>query len=97
MTSEQAIYPYTPSLLMVVITPFLFFDSMTLVRELHTTFIDNMPSTGRWDAFNLKLNGQLQDSNLLVIHISNVVHLHAIDIELGHRLAKCQCWVSRYQ
>ncbi|KAJ8586394.1 hypothetical protein M405DRAFT_795639 [Rhizopogon salebrosus TDB-379] len=71
MTSEQAIYPYMPSLLMVVITPFLFFDSMTLVRELHTTFIDNMPSTGRWDAFNLKLNGQLQDSNLLATVLLN--------------------------
>jgi len=66
MTSVQTVYPYTPPLSMVILAPFLFLDPLTFVQELHTIFIDNMPSSERWDALNLKLNGRLQDGTLLV-------------------------------
>jgi hypothetical protein len=50
----------------MIIAPLLFLDPMALVRELHTIFVDNTPSSERWNTFNLNLNGQLQDSTLLV-------------------------------
>ncbi|KAG1748263.1 uncharacterized protein EDB91DRAFT_1112981 [Suillus paluster] len=71
LTFEQTVHPYTPSLLIVVLAPFLFLDPLALVRELHTTFIDNTPSSERWNAFNAKLNGQLQDSTLLATVLLN--------------------------
>jgi hypothetical protein len=80
-----------------MVAPFLFLDPVALVRELHTIFVDNTPSSERWNAFNLNLNGQLQDSTLLV---DLFVHYHtapATDVEPGYCLIECQCWVSRYQ
>lgn len=82
---------------MIVLAPLLFFEPMSQVRELHQTFVDAMPSSERRNAFNLKLNGQLQDSNLLVSLTFNMAHSHAIDLKLGHCIAQCQCRVSRYQ
>ncbi|KAG1860663.1 hypothetical protein DFJ58DRAFT_778417 [Suillus subalutaceus] len=68
---EQTVHPYAPSLLIVIIAPLLFLDPMALVRELHTIFVDNMPSSDRWNTFNLNLNGQLQDSTLLATVLLN--------------------------
>jgi hypothetical protein len=94
---EQTIHPYTPSLLIVIMAPFLFLDPVALVRELHTIFVDNTPSSERWNAFNLNLNGQLQDSTLLVNILIHCRAAPATDVEPGYCLAQCQCWVSRYQ
>jgi hypothetical protein len=65
---EQVVHgwEYSPSLLMLTLAPLLFLDPMNQVQELHRIFVDNIASTSRWDAFTLKLKGQLQDSNLLV-------------------------------
>ncbi|KAG2156819.1 uncharacterized protein EDB93DRAFT_869500 [Suillus bovinus] len=84
---EQTVHPYTPSLLIVTIAPFLFLDPMALVRELHTIFVDNTPSSDRWNAFNLNLNGQLQDSTLLatVLLNANVGFLAINSVDVGGR------------
>jgi hypothetical protein len=94
---EQTVHPYTPSLLIVMVAPFLFLDPVALVRELHTIFVDNTPSSERWNAFNLNLNGQLQDSTLLVDSFVHYRTAPATDVEPGYCLTQCQCWVSRYQ
>ncbi|OAX42623.1 hypothetical protein K503DRAFT_710268 [Rhizopogon vinicolor AM-OR11-026] len=84
---EQTVHPYAPSLLMVVLAPFLFFDPMTLIRELHTAFVDNMPSSERWKTFTLKWNGQLRESNLLatVLLNANVGFLAINSVDVGGR------------
>ncbi|OJA08912.1 hypothetical protein AZE42_07366 [Rhizopogon vesiculosus] len=56
---------YEPSILMVILAPILFLEPVTQVRELHQIFPDNTAHTSRWNALSLKLNGQLQNSNLL--------------------------------
>lgn len=68
---EQTVHgwAYKRSPLMVILTPFLFFDPVTQVRDLHKVFVDRIACTARWNAFSSKLNGQLQDSNLLVISL----------------------------
>lgn len=84
---EQTVHPYTPSLLIVMVAPFLFLDPVALVRELHTIFVDNTPSSERWNAFNLNLNGQLQDSTLLatVLLNANVGFLAINSVDAGGR------------
>ncbi|KAG1881084.1 hypothetical protein F4604DRAFT_1678717 [Suillus subluteus] len=84
---EQTVHPYAPSLLIVIIAPLLFLDPMALVRELHTIFVDNMPSSDRWNTFNLNLNGQLQDSTLLatVLLNANVGFLSISSVDAGGR------------
>lgn len=84
---EQTVHPYTPSLLIVAIAPFLFLDPVALVRELHTIFVDNTPSSERWNTFNLNLNGQLQDSTLLatVLLNANVGFLAINSVDVGGR------------
>ncbi|KAG1776360.1 hypothetical protein EV702DRAFT_1110101 [Suillus placidus] len=84
---EQTVHPYTPSLLIVIIAPFLFLDPVALVRELHTIFVDNTPSSERWNVFNLNLNGQLQDSTLLatVLLNANVGFLAINSVDVGGR------------
>ncbi|KAG2042683.1 hypothetical protein BDR03DRAFT_1088430 [Suillus americanus] len=84
---EQAVHPYAPSLLIVIIAPLLFLDPMALVRELHTIFVDNTPSSERWNTFNLNLNGQLQDSTLLatVLLNANVGFLSISSVDVGGR------------
>lgn len=56
-------YKLSPS--MVILAPFLFFDCVTQVYELNRVFVDEVACTARWNIFTSKLNGQLQDSNLL--------------------------------
>ncbi|KAG1812958.1 uncharacterized protein BJ212DRAFT_1483013 [Suillus subaureus] len=84
---DQTVHPYTPSLLIVIIAPLLFLDPMALVRELHTIFVDNTPSSERWNTFNLNLNGQLQDSTLLatVLLNANVGFLSINSVDAGGR------------
>lgn len=84
---EQTVHPYAPSLLIVMVAPFLFLDPMALVRELHTIFVDNTPSSERWNTFNLNLNGQLQDSTLLatVLLNANVGFLAISSVDTGGR------------
>ncbi|KAG2357344.1 hypothetical protein BDR07DRAFT_1420728 [Suillus spraguei] len=84
---EQTVHPYAPSLLIVAIAPFLFLDPVALVRELHTIFVDNTPSSERWNTFNLNLNGQLQDSTLLatVLLNANVGFLAINSVDVGGR------------
>ncbi|KAG0695926.1 hypothetical protein DFH29DRAFT_245741 [Suillus ampliporus] len=94
---EQTVHPYTPSLLIIILAPFLFFDPMALVRELHTTFVDNMPSSERWNAFNSKLNGQFQDSNLqaTVLLSANVSFLSINSVDAGGRSpTQIACYMS---
>jgi hypothetical protein len=57
---------------------------MALVRELHTIFVDNMPSSERWNAFNLNLNGQLQNSTLLANLLVYRRVVRATDTEPDH-------------
>lgn len=67
LSCEQTVHgwAYAPSMLMVVLAPLLFLEPVTQVRELHKIFTDHTVRTSRWNAFSLKLKGQLQDSNLL--------------------------------
>lgn len=65
-------WAYTPSLLMVVVAPFLFLDPMTQVQKLHRAFVDEIASTARWNALSSKLKGQLKDSNLLATVLLSV-------------------------
>ncbi|KAG1753613.1 uncharacterized protein EDB91DRAFT_1333047 [Suillus paluster] len=79
---EQTVHgwAYKRSPLMVILAPLLFFDPVTQVRDLHKVFVDKMACTARWNAFSSKLNGQLQDSNLLATVLLNAnVGFLAID------------------
>lgn len=82
-------WTYTPSLLMVVVAPFLFLDPMTQVQKLHKAFVDETPSTARWNALSLKLKRQLKDSNLLatVLLSVNVGFLDISTVDTGGRSA----------
>ncbi|KAG0695931.1 hypothetical protein DFH29DRAFT_953418 [Suillus ampliporus] len=84
---EQTVHPYTPSPLVIVLAPFLFFDPVVLVRDMHATFVDNMPSSERWNAFNLKLSAQFQDTNLqaTVLLGANVGFLAINSIDVSGR------------
>ncbi|KAG0697581.1 hypothetical protein DFH29DRAFT_811485, partial [Suillus ampliporus] len=70
---EQTVHgwAYKRSPLMVILAPLLFFDPVSQVRDLHKVFVDKMACTARWNAFSSKLNGQLQDSNLLATVLLN--------------------------
>jgi len=50
---------------MGILDTLLFFGPATQVQELHKIFADQIARTSRWNAFNSKLKGQLQDSNIL--------------------------------
>ncbi|KAG2134839.1 hypothetical protein DEU56DRAFT_738284, partial [Suillus clintonianus] len=79
---EQTVHgwAYKRSPLMVILAPLLFFDPVTQVRDLHKVFVDRIACTARWNAFSSKLNGQLQDSNLLATVLLNAnVGFLAID------------------
>lgn len=80
-------WAYTPSLLMVVVSPLLFLDPATQVQELHRAFVDEIASTARWNALSLKLKGRLQDSNLLatVLLNANVGFLAINSVDMGGR------------
>lgn len=82
-------WTYTPSLLMVVVAPLLFWDPMTQVQELHRVFVDEIASTARWNALSSKLQGRLQDSNLLatVLLNANVGFLAINSVDRGGRSA----------
>ncbi|KAG1826596.1 hypothetical protein EV424DRAFT_1598893, partial [Suillus variegatus] len=82
-------WAYTPSLLMVVVAPFLFLDPMTQVQKLHRAFVDETPSPARWNALSLKLKRQLKDSNLLatVLLSVNVGFLDISTVDTGGRSA----------
>ncbi|KAG1763473.1 hypothetical protein EDD22DRAFT_846404 [Suillus occidentalis] len=86
---EQTVHgwAYKRSPLMVILTPFLFFDPVTQVRDLHKVFVDRIACTARWNAFSSKLNGQLQDSNLLatVLLNANVGFLAIGSVDLNGR------------
>ncbi|KAG2155611.1 hypothetical protein DEU56DRAFT_724721 [Suillus clintonianus] len=56
---------YTPSLLLFVFAPLLFFEFETHITELHKIFADKIAYKPRWDAYSLKFRGQLNDSNLM--------------------------------
>lgn len=80
-------YKLSPS--MVILAPFLFFDCVTQVYELNRVFVDEVACTARWNIFTSKLNGQLQDSNLLatVLLTTNVGFLATNSIDKGGRSA----------
>ncbi|KAG2067988.1 hypothetical protein BDR04DRAFT_1210028, partial [Suillus decipiens] len=82
-------WTYTPSLLMVVVAPFLFLDPMTQVQELHRAFVDEVAISSRWNALSSKLKGRLQDSNLLatVLLNANVGFLAINSVDRGGRSA----------
>ncbi|KAG2119383.1 hypothetical protein DEU56DRAFT_124637 [Suillus clintonianus] len=73
LASEQTVHgwKYQRSPLMVILAPLLFFDPMTHIQELHKIFVDDIISMTRWNLFCSKLNGQLQDSNLLATVLLN--------------------------
>ncbi|KAG2117292.1 uncharacterized protein F5147DRAFT_307025 [Suillus discolor] len=82
-------WAYTPSLLMVVVAPFLFLDPMTQVQKLHRAIVDEIASTARWNALSSNLKGQLKDSNLLatVLLSVNVGFLDIGTVDTGGRSA----------
>lgn len=51
---------------MIVLAPLLFMAPVAHVRSLHRSFMDNIASSVEWADFIMKLNGQLQNLNLLV-------------------------------
>ncbi|KAL4079563.1 hypothetical protein J3A83DRAFT_4368328 [Scleroderma citrinum] len=56
---------YRPSKAMIILAPLLCMAPVAHVRSLHRSFVDNIASTVEWSGFITKLNGQLQNLNLL--------------------------------
>ncbi|KIJ61590.1 hypothetical protein HYDPIDRAFT_31195 [Hydnomerulius pinastri MD-312] len=56
---------YRPSKAMIVLAPLLCMAPIAHVRSLHMSFVDDIASTVEWNTFITKLNGQLQNLNLL--------------------------------
>lgn len=63
-------WSYKPSIYMTIFAPLLCMAPVAHVRSLHTSFVDDLASTSEWKIFITKLNGQLQNLNLLVSQIS---------------------------
>ncbi|KAF9225853.1 hypothetical protein BS17DRAFT_567815 [Gyrodon lividus] len=56
---------YRPSKAMIILAPLLCMAPIAHVRSLHMSFVDDIASTAEWNTFITKLNGQLQNLNLL--------------------------------
>ncbi|KAH7886921.1 hypothetical protein F5I97DRAFT_1829428 [Phlebopus sp. FC_14] len=56
---------YRPSTAMIILAPLLCMAPIAHVRSLHMSFVDDIASTVEWNTFITKLNGQLQNLNLL--------------------------------
>ncbi|KAG6330528.1 hypothetical protein ID866_8561 [Astraeus odoratus] len=65
---------YRPSKAMIMLAPVLCMAPVAHVRSLHRSFVDNIASTVEWNGFIAKLNGQLQNLNLLVSQFFAPVH-----------------------
>lgn len=63
-------WSYKPSIYMTIFAPLLCMAPVAHVRSLHTSFVDDLASTSEWKIFITRLNGQLQNLNLLVSRIS---------------------------
>ncbi|KAG1729140.1 hypothetical protein EDB19DRAFT_129991 [Suillus lakei] len=58
-------WSYKPSIYMTIFAPLLCMAPVAHVRSLHTSFVDDLASTSEWKIFITRLNGQLQNLNLL--------------------------------
>jgi hypothetical protein len=67
-------WSYKPSIYMTIFAPLLCMAPVAHVRSLHTSFVDDLASTSEWKIFITRLNGQLQNLNLLVSQISLSPH-----------------------
>ncbi|KIM70630.1 hypothetical protein SCLCIDRAFT_101274 [Scleroderma citrinum Foug A] len=77
---------YRPSTAMIILAPLLCMAPVANVRSLHRTFVDNIASTVEWSGFITKLNGQLQNFNLLgtVLLGANVGFLAIQSVDSGN-------------
>lgn len=78
-------WSYKPSIYMTVFAPLLCMAPVAHVRSLHTSFVDDLASTSEWKIFITRLNGQLQNLNLLgtVLLGANVGFLAIQSVDSG--------------
>lgn len=78
-------WSYKPSIYMTIFAPLLCMAPVAHVRSLHTSFVDDLASTSEWKIFITKLNGQLQNLNLLgtVLLGANVGFLAIQSVDSG--------------
>ncbi|KAF8842900.1 hypothetical protein BDN67DRAFT_1009364 [Paxillus ammoniavirescens] len=76
---------YRPSKAMILLAPLLCMAPIAHVRSLHMSFVDDIASTVEWNTFITKLNGQLQNLNLLgtVLLGANVGFLAIQSVDAG--------------
>ena len=72
---------------MIILAPLLCMAPVANVRSLHRTFVDNIASTVEWSGFITKLNGQLQNFNLLVSQLSSGCFTCNMHASTGYRAA----------
>ncbi|KAG2342328.1 hypothetical protein BDR05DRAFT_358684 [Suillus weaverae] len=78
-------WSYKPSIYMTIFAPLLCMAPVAHVRSLHTSFVDDLASTSEWKIFITRLNGQLQNLNLLgtVLLGANVGFLAIQSVDAG--------------
>lgn len=78
-------WSYKPSVYMTIFAPLLCMAPVAHVRSLHTSFVDDLASTSEWKIFITRLNGQLQNLNLLgtVLLGANVGFLAIQSVDSG--------------
>lgn len=78
-------WSYKPSIYMTIFAPLLCMAPVAHVRSLHTSFVDDLASTSEWKIFITRLNGQLQNLNLLgtVLLGANVGFLAIQSVDSG--------------
>ncbi|KAG2066957.1 hypothetical protein BDR04DRAFT_1159614 [Suillus decipiens] len=78
-------WSYKPSIYMTVFAPLLCMVPVSHLRSLHTSFVDDLASTSEWKIFITRLNGQLQNLNLLgtVLLGANVGFLAIQSVDSG--------------
>ncbi|KAG1753595.1 uncharacterized protein EDB91DRAFT_1043284, partial [Suillus paluster] len=78
-------WSYKPSIYMTIFAPLLCMAPVAHVRSLHTSFVDDLASTAEWKIFITRLNGQLQNLNLLgtVLLGANVGFLAIQSVDSG--------------
>ncbi|KAG2154240.1 uncharacterized protein EDB93DRAFT_1248442 [Suillus bovinus] len=91
-------WSYKPSIYMTIFAPLLCMAPVAHVRSLHTSFVDDLASTSEWKIFITKLNGQLQNLNLLgtVLLGANVgfLAIQSVDSGTGRSPTQIASYVS---
>ncbi|OAX36772.1 hypothetical protein K503DRAFT_743802 [Rhizopogon vinicolor AM-OR11-026] len=91
-------WSYKPSIYMTIFAPLLCMAPVAHVRSLHTSFVDDLASTAEWKIFITRLNGQLQNLNLLgtVLLGANVgfLAIESVDVGAGRSATQIASYMS---